>query len=348
MKETVVPVRKRIEWVDIVKFICITLVMIQHLESVNPLFRTFYLPFLLNPFFFVAGYVYKDNLPFPALMAKKARTLMIPWFFLGLFNIILSHIITFNTHDSLKNELLWSLVQVRGHADQLWFIACMFIIFIPFYFIVKMKRRNAFILVAVMTLLTEIYRAYMPADVFPWGDNQLPWHLQLLFPYMVFMLSGYYFKDIEKVFFEKAKDIKMLVLVWGVYLVLTYFNYTFHDSYPFLISVFMNYLLRFLGVAGVIMIAKKMKMNRYIAFVGANTLIYFALHGKVECIVQKLLSYASLHGEQISQILPLSVVYSFVVAEIVSVILIIPTVIIKRYFPFIMGKWYKKNEIYSK
>ncbi len=43
---------KRIEWVDIGKFICIMFVMLSHLESGSDILDTFYKPFYLTVFFF--------------------------------------------------------------------------------------------------------------------------------------------------------------------------------------------------------------------------------------------------------------------------------------------------------
>ncbi len=55
---------KRIEWVDIVKYVCIIMVMLSHLESRTDIWSAFYTPFFYLVFFFVAGYVYKPKKQF--------------------------------------------------------------------------------------------------------------------------------------------------------------------------------------------------------------------------------------------------------------------------------------------
>lgn len=42
---------KRIEWVDIVKYVCIIMVMLSHLESRTDIWSAFYTPFFFIWFF---------------------------------------------------------------------------------------------------------------------------------------------------------------------------------------------------------------------------------------------------------------------------------------------------------
>ena len=128
---------KRIEWVDIVKYVCIIMVMLSHLETRTDIWRAFYTPFFLSAFFFSAGYVYKPKSSFKDFLYKKFRQLFIPWLVFSVFDIVLSQIITFNEHDGLLEELKWNFLQIRGQGDQIWFVAALFVAFMPFYFFIK-------------------------------------------------------------------------------------------------------------------------------------------------------------------------------------------------------------------
>ncbi len=128
---------KRIEWVDIVKYVCIIMVMLSHLETRTEIWSAFYTPFFLSAFFFAAGYVYKPNNSFGVFLDKKIRQLFMPWLVFSVFDIVLSQIITFNEHDSLLEELKWNFLQIRGQGDQIWFVAALFVAFIPFYFFIR-------------------------------------------------------------------------------------------------------------------------------------------------------------------------------------------------------------------
>ena len=63
----------RIDWVDIVKYVCIMMVMVSHLESRTDILKTFYTPFFLTAFFFVSGYVYREPANFKIFIRKKQK-----------------------------------------------------------------------------------------------------------------------------------------------------------------------------------------------------------------------------------------------------------------------------------
>ena len=133
---------KRIDWVDTVKFICIIFVMLSHLETCTGFWSAFYTPFFLTAFFFVSGYVYKPRAKFSELLYKKFRQLFVPWLIFSVFNLMLSQVLSFNEHKSLLNELVWNFLQIRGKGDGIWFVACLFVAFIPFYFFVKLYEKS--------------------------------------------------------------------------------------------------------------------------------------------------------------------------------------------------------------
>ena len=129
--------KKRIEWVDIVKYVCIIMVMLSHLETRTEVWRAFYTPFFLTAFFFTAGYVYKPKGSFKEFMFKKFRQLFIPWLVFSVFDIMLSQMISFNAHESLLEELMRNFLQIRGQGDLIWFVAALFVAFVPFYFFIQ-------------------------------------------------------------------------------------------------------------------------------------------------------------------------------------------------------------------
>lgn len=126
---------ERTLWVDGVKFICIISVMNSHLESAPICMRKFYLPFFLTAFYFVSGYTYKPKNNFGFFLYKKVRQLFVPWLIFGLFRIFSAQILTFHMHDNFLLELKWNFLQIRGHGDAMWFVAALFVAYIPFYFL---------------------------------------------------------------------------------------------------------------------------------------------------------------------------------------------------------------------
>lgn len=86
-------------------------------------------------------------------------------------------------------------------------------------------------------------------------------------------------------------------------------------------------------------ICKVIKSNWYFRFVGMNTFIYFALHGKVIAMIQAVMGKllepfysAWLDNPWMSSAIAIMITF------ITSVLLIIPTMLINRYFPWILGR----------
>lgn len=132
----------RVIWVDRVKYICIVMVMLSHLETCTRAWSAFYSPFFLSSFFFVSGYVYKRKENFTGFLYKKIYQLFIPWLVFSVLDILLSQFISFNNHAGLLEELKWNFLQIRGMGDGIWFVAALFVAFIPFYFFIKLYEEK--------------------------------------------------------------------------------------------------------------------------------------------------------------------------------------------------------------
>ncbi len=330
--------RKRIEWVDIGKYICIMFVMLSHLECGTDELRTFYAPFFLTVFFFLAGYVYRQPGSFKEHLYKKAKGLLLPWFIFSNLNILLSAIMTFKGNRNITTEIMWNLVQIRPLGDGLWFISALFVAFIPFYFIIKMNnRKKAITIAAILAILSNIYTIYMPDDFFPWGNNALPWHLEYFFKAMLWMVLGYYYKNEFENILDKYNTWINTIILTVVYLIIVYIPLEFSND--IIQMLFQVYVKSIIGIIVIIMYCKKIKSNKYISYVGANTIIYFALHGKILAIIEHgLASKANNFYQVCLENGFYSSLLAIAITIILSFVLIIPAYIINRWFPWTVGR----------
>lgn len=346
---------KRIEWVDIVKYVCIIMVMLSHLETRTDIWSTFYTPFFLTAFFFTAGYVYKPKGSFKEFMYKKFRRLFVPWLVFSVFDIALSQLISFNVHESLLEELKWNFLQIRGQGDQIWFVAALFVAFIPFYFFIQCyemqsQKMNgggkyshncvmAIILAWLLSLASILYTRLVPDSIFPWNTTSLPWHIEYMLQAMFYMVLGYMFRHNIEAEFDKYNTLKLRIVALIVYLLLVFVPFFGKIKMPMVVDILYQYLTSIIGIAALILIAKVVRPNKYINYVGQNTLIYFALHGKVYSIIQTLLKkFAVVFYSAVLNSVAISSVFCLGLSLILSVILIIPAYIINRCFPFIVGR----------
>ncbi|WP_026519133.1 acyltransferase family protein [Butyrivibrio sp. FCS006] len=340
---------KRVEWVDTLKYICIMWVMLSHLESKTGFLKTFYNPFFLNGFFFSSGYVYFHKDEFKQFFAKKIRGLFVPWLIFSVFNILLSQLISFNNHSSLLDELKWNFFQIRGKGDGIWFVAALFVAFIPFYFFIdkyeksqkKLKDNILFIIVTLsLALISSLYGKYMNPNLLPWGTYNLPWHIEYIFIAMFWMFMGYMFRNEYEKMYDKNVNAISAIIVFLFYIILQYAPYL-TGSYILngFISIIYSYIVSFLGVFVLIYLCKKITPNKYMLYIGQNTLICFALHGKIYSILQTILKktvgllYAAILANTFA-----SSIFAIVFTIILSLILIFPIFIINRWFPFLIGR----------
>ena len=328
---------QRIEWVDIGKFICIMFVMLSHLSSGSSVLDQFYTPFFLTVFFFLSGYVYTQPGTFAGHLKKKTRTLFVPWLIFSNLNIALSMVLSLKGSRDFSSEFLWNLLQIRGHGDGIWFVAALFVAFIPFYFIIKWdKPKKACGLAFGLSLVSVLYSQFMPEQLLPWNSAALPWHLEYVFQAMFWMVLGYYFRQYGEKVFDKRNTTKNRVAIWAVYLATAYFPDAIGGKG---VWIPLSYVRSLTGIIAVVALCKIVKSNRYIRFVGANTLIYFALHGKVYAVIEMLLEkaaggfYAACLNNPWS-----STLLAIMVTLVMSVVLIIPAMIINRYFPWMVGR----------
>ncbi|MBR4461158.1 MAG: acyltransferase family protein [Erysipelotrichaceae bacterium] len=336
--------KKRIEWVDIAKFIGIFFVMLSHFESCPSFLREFFTPFYLAIFFFCSGFTYRHKEGFFDFFKKKVRQLVLPWFIYSNLNIILSNILSFKEHASdFKTELFRNLLQIRYYDERLWFIPALFSAYLVFYFVIrwyekKQEKGQLLLLCAVLAFLRKIYKQFMDPELLPWKLINLPWHIDYIPTAMLFMVLGYLFRDTETSFDEKL-DWKKKLLIVAAYLFLVYYPYVTGVSFAWFLDFFYDHICHILGIILVVMAAKKTPANRLLLYIGSNTLIYFCLHNKaitaLEACFRHFVSgpYQSLAANPL-----LSALFCFAMTAVVALILLIPTMFINRYLPWTVGR----------
>ncbi|SFQ47049.1 hypothetical protein SAMN04487928_15510 [Butyrivibrio proteoclasticus] len=270
----------------------------------------------------------------------------------SVINIILSQIITFDEHASFIEELKWNFLQIRGKGDGIWFVAALFMTFIPFYFFVDRyekseKQRNEriiFIIVALLlSIISNVYEAFMDPTLLPWGTVALPWHLEYVFQAMFYMTIGYLFKGEFERMYDKTANAFSTVVVFFVYIVFRYIPYIMaFEIENFIPKMLYTYLCAFLGIFVLIFVSKRIVPNRYLLYIGQNTLICFAFHGKIYTVLQTILKsiLGVLYGEILGNMYASSV-FAIVLTIVLSFILIIPIYVINRWLPFLLGRGYR-------
>lgn len=153
------------------------------------------------------------------------------------------------------------------------------------------------------------------------------------------MVLGYMFRHNFEGMLDKHNTLMVRIMATALYGLIVFIPFFAKIEMPLLVDIVYQYMASFVGIITLITIAKTVKSNRYINYVGQNTLIYFALHGKALSLIQTLLKRCAglFYGIVLNNTV-YSSIFCFALSLVLSVILIIPTYVINRWLPFIVER----------
>lgn len=154
--------KKRERWIDCCRGFGIALMVVGHSQPPEVLEKFIY-GFHMPLFFVISGYCFSEEKwkinGLWSLIKKKFVDYIVPYFLLGLVNLILNLMINFVRTKSMMqastlavSQFGW-LVYSYGRSDKmpnctpLWFLTCIFIANIYFYFLlcVKSEKKRVFL-----------------------------------------------------------------------------------------------------------------------------------------------------------------------------------------------------------
>lgn len=329
----------RFIWVDYVKGICMFFVIFNHL-SVPDLYYRFTYPFELVGFFFVSGYTFSTKRNWVIFISNKLRSLVFPIFSLGMINCILS---CFVKGTDFKDYISGLLIQFPGRWDDLWFVACLFIMEVVFYFVLRVVSSNLYrLLICLLFSLMGYYLLVVNVNIL------LPWHIQNACIFIPFLLAGYvcrqaYSGQLLFKYLTKVQSKKTLIATTLCYLtvVLSYDNRHVDVHLLQFGNFIVFYASAIIGLMMVVCISVMLESCRnnvflkFLGFIGANTLVYYAFQSK---IISGLAVMTALFGIQYKPYIS-SLIYCIIICCLLSV----PAYAIKRFFPFLLRPKFMKG-----
>ena len=160
-----------------------------------------------------------------------------------------------------------------------------------------------------------------------------------MFQAMFYMVLGYVFQCNFEGIFDRHNTVKARFSASVLYALIVFVPLFAKIEMPMMLNIGYDYFSSIFGIFTLIMISKTVKSNKYVNYVGQNTLIYFALHGKVYSLIQTVLRHvATEFYEMVINSTLASSLFCLVLSLLMSVILILPTYIINRWIPCIVGR----------
>lgn len=292
-------------------------------------------PFELVGFFFVAGYTFNTRDCFLHFLMVKIKTLFVPLVCFGLINAVLSFGIK---GGSLLLRVGGLLMQRPGVWDDLWFVACLFTMEMLFYVVLKFSSNLFHCFICCLSLggCALLMINYLPFA--------LPWHAENAFLLLIFLFMGYAARTTN--FGQRLiaccsgkQGLYSLLLAVTAYVVLVFAipNYPIDIHVRQYGNVWVFLLSAFLGLCSVVCLSLQLERIknayalRFLAYVGANTLVYYAFQSKIISLLSFASSGMALHLN--------GYVGSIACCLAVCLILVIPAFLIRRYIPILIGRF---------
>lgn len=330
---------KRINWVDTAKGIGIILVVLGHTEmgeEYNKYFYSFHMPlfFLLSGLFFY-GEKYKNTWQF---LKKKSLALLVPYFCFSIATYAFWLLIGRNYGNDAAASVsvfkpfvgIFYSVGINNwmtHDTPLWFLTCLFVVELLFYFIRNLKKLN--ILIALVI--------YSIGGFIVWNilGVRMPWSIDVALYAVLFFGIGYLVRERLFNLLEKKPNVLYVILPLAVLVISVNLNgYVDMNG-----GQYGNYIYYYLGAfAGIffsLVLARYLNRFNVLNFFGKNSLTIMALHGVALTFFKAILVFCFHFNLEQAEGSPLwCLIYT-----VASLILLTPVIMfINEFLPFILGK----------
>lgn len=282
----------RIEWVDTAKGIGLLLVMLGHLPT--PYLDTWIYTFHMPLFFFLSGFVFSgQKYSFKDFLIKRIKSLVIPYFTLGaviyLFYVIVNAIIGPENGLYGSNMDMLCNFLVQKHFWTVWFLACLFIVEIIYYWISALFSKFRGISTVVSLCICVI-----GLSLYHFGCDGLPWNIDVALVAQFFFHAGFKLRKAEKLrsFLFNLSKAKYILTILGLLVVNIGAGALCiklaRESLDMSVGLYGNepltFISAFAGIMMIIMVANKIH-SRFFSYLGRNTMILFSWHSRIVIVL---------------------------------------------------------------
>ena len=339
---------KRLDYVDVCKWLGISLVIFGHMKMPGEVLQWIYASHM--PLFFVlSGYTYRAQRIDKEFLMKKIKTIYVPFL---LFALIFCRgemsswaYIAYGSRNALD---------MAGTYTVLWFLPCFFAAVLVFSSLMNIGNRSkhkVWILAAGVAVMLAGAKA---CEMLKGGQPMIakygyPLNFDMALVGAVFMVAGYYFRQMID-WINTQRQWLLIVTVVALFAVtgFTAFMNLPESLNPACAHVemsvgafgnwglfFANALLMSMALIGLsVLVDKWVIRKKLLLFIGQNSLTILCVHGTILLAASKVLPKIGLVGvDDMSLMLQGIVSYVIVIAVSIPAILLI-----KRFVPNLVGK----------
>lgn len=325
---------ERILWIDVLKGIGITLVVLGHRIN-NPQFITLYIySFHMPLFFFISGLVNRSSKKhnYKGFATSRSKQLLVPYFFFSFFYLTLNTLLGAQVGDihSYINGIKWIIYGTENlPIGPMWFLPCLFVVESIYWWINKYCKGNKQVIFvsAIALSLVHYYLSFFPSIVLPWNIEEACYHY-------AFYVIGSTVQEREMKFASTANIYILLILSW----VITQANPggVLNTGINFITYILQN-VCAILGILLAMAFAMSVRESAFastVKYLGRNSIVIYLTHYFIFECIHKVLDTVCGTAIYTKESIVLSI--GFTVA---TVLLTLPVIrILNRYCPFVIGK----------
>jgi acyltransferase len=358
----------RLLWIDALKGFGIALVVIAH-NSLPEALDTYIFSFHMPLFFFISGFLFnfvKYTGSATNFVKERFRSLIIPYLAFAvltcLFYFLLDEAyspgvtsIKFFEADVLHRiySIIYALGPMISYNPPLWFLTCLFVTELLFYWLAKRyywQPGKLMVWITAAGIIGYLYSVYVPFRLF--------WNADVALTAVVFYGAGNLFRKFIETeeelragsgllksnsrIIERLFRVEKLFAIIFVLVSLLYFMYLLEfptDKINMNVmkygSFFSFYLLAFSSIFALVYVFKKIGSSKVLEYYGRNSLIVLALHFPMKDILTKL---SNIFFEIDLDCFGCTTSFAFILT-VLNLLGLVPIIyIVNKYFPFLAGK----------
>lgn len=329
---------QRIQFIDLAKGLCITLVVLYHINKRFDLYPDLFVllsTFRMPLYFLLSGLFFKEYENFLGFLKRKTNKLLIPFLFFYLItsflmpNLLYQLGWTVEKTESLGISGLWAFLNQEQFSNgPIWFLWCLFVLNIIFYAIFLFSKLFDRYFLGVLILVSCIGGGI--GMVLSVNHINLPAFMDTALTSIPFFCVGYILRKHTKILYPNAVDKYLMFFVIACFLI-TFLLGKGTCSYKgnhFGISPLAVYICGLSGTLGIIFLAKYLKDIPFFSYWGRYSIMILLTHGlllQVYIPIMKKLHF----GDDLSVVLLL-------IVTMFSYNLIIP--LMKKYLPYVTAQ----------
>lgn len=320
--------KQRLGWIDMMRGICMFLVILHH-SGAPDLYQRFLSPFFLSGFFFISGYLFMNpQKPFDGRLKliRVIETLLIPYFLYATLTYFVKALYV-EVWQRENWDIFVPYLKELLVGKKLWFMSVLVVCEVALTVFLSISRKLMWI--AVFTVSVCVLWCITPLS----SGKFYPWYLSQACIALLFMSAGIVVRMNRRIL--QVVTIQSVTIILGVvFLIWVMLDYHYHLAYIMFASncfepLWLFLLVASLGIMALIGIVSHLPNFSWLVALGRNTLVFYFFSNQVMMWVFVQVERLQIGNFYIS---------SWVVAIISSLLLVIPVVVCNKYLPWMAGK----------